>query len=89
MHMRRVSKALCAALSLMLIVNLVGFEAMASEVDGKPEQTSGTAGADQSTEDKDKTGESKEERSLPSRMAIRKEKETMEMQQMFRIIKMI
>ncbi len=61
MHMRRVSKALCAALSLMLIVNLVGFEAMASEADGKPEQTSGTAGADQSTEDKDKTGESKEE----------------------------
>ena len=52
MHMRRISKALCAALSLMLIVNLTGFEAMASEVDSKPEKTV-EADEDKDTADKD------------------------------------
>ena len=33
MHMRKIAKAICAALSLMLIVNLAGFEVTAAGVD--------------------------------------------------------
>ena len=43
MHMRKIAKAICAALSLMLIVNLAGFEVTAAGVDDQAaaDQTGG------------------------------------------------
>lgn len=54
MHMRRRSKAICAALSMMLTVNLVGLEVTAAGVDQADQQVTGQTGSeDTGSGDKD------------------------------------
>ncbi len=66
MHMRKIAKAICAALSLMLIVNLAGFEVTAAGVDDQAaaDQTGGAGNGTEgdsgnkepATDPADKTG---------------------------------
>lgn len=44
MHMRKITKAFCVALSMMMLVNVAGFDVLASETDGTVEAGADAAG---------------------------------------------
>ena len=60
MHMRKMVKAICLALSLMLLVNLAGFEVLAADVSSQQDKADG-----KDTKTSEKQDEKQDEKPAP------------------------